>query len=316
MARRVLSEHAMDSCVHRDILAWVPDRVRARCAALGHDELCSAVFDGRYKLDLSGGTPEQYMFGDCHVAGPPCVDFSPMGAGRRESGPSMFCFYVWARALREQGPMLVIIENVPRFPIALLLSLFGDIYHIEHVIINATDFGSPARRRRLYAVMTLRGKLCLTRPLASLIAALRVAPPDTLSWESLFCLEGADDGFSIPVAKRARQYIRVFGDRLGVYDLDQLPRGRPRYAQAGSPLFGLTAHTRNVWSPAANRCLRRGELAAAMGIPCHPALAAVYGMPALSFDQLSRSAAARLIVNGMSVCRLLQLARSHCSARH
>ena len=38
-----------------------------------------------------------------------------------------------------------------------------------------------------------------------------------------------------------------------------------------------------------------------MGVPCHPALATSYGLPPLSFYHLSRSAAARLIGNGMCV---------------
>ena len=38
-----------------------------------------------------------------------------------------------------------------------------------------------------------------------------------------------------------------------------------------------------------------------MGIPCHPAMSTAYGLPPLSFDHLSRSAAARLIGNGMCV---------------
>ena len=177
----------------------------------------------------------------------------------------MLCLYVWARAQREQAPTLVIIEHVPRFPVALLISLLGDMYLLDHVIIDAKGFEYPARRGRLYVVMTLRGKLCLSQPLANLVTTLRNALPDKLSWELLFCLEGADDGFSVPVAKRAREYLQVFGDGQGVYDLDQLPRGRPRYTPAGCPLFGFTARTRDVWSPAANRCLRRGELAAAMG---------------------------------------------------
>lgn len=94
---------------------------------------------------------------------------------------------------------------------------------------------------------------------------------------------------------------RVFKDKGAAYDLDQLPTGRPRRAHAGAPLFGLTAHTRQVWSPGVDRCLRRSELAASMGIPSHLALAIEYGMTEVSFDHLSRSAAARLIGKGMSI---------------
>ena len=76
------------------------------------------------RLDLSGGGRVPFVFGSLHVAGPPCIDFSPMGARRREDGPSMMCLYIWARVLIESRPLVVIIENVPRFPVALLEMLF------------------------------------------------------------------------------------------------------------------------------------------------------------------------------------------------
>ena len=133
--------------------------------------------DPRVRLVLHQLLVGSYSFGDCHIAGPPCVDFSPMGAGRRERGPSMACLYVWARAIRDNTPMLVIVENVPRFPVALLLSLFGDLYEVDLVILDAKDIGAPARRRRLYVVMTLRGKLRLTRPLADLVVVIKRVYP-------------------------------------------------------------------------------------------------------------------------------------------
>ena len=93
----------------------------------------------------------------------------------------MLCLYVWAIALREQAPMLVIIENVPRFPIALLKSLFEDLYLLDYIIIDAKDFGSPCPRWRLYVVMTLRGQLCLSQPLTGLVSTLRTVLPDKRS---------------------------------------------------------------------------------------------------------------------------------------
>ena len=91
--------------------------------------------------------------------------------------------------------MLVIVENVPRFPVALLQSLFEDLYTLDHIVLDAQDLGSPARRRRLYVVMTLRGKLQLSRPLAEISRWLCDVLPEKRSWEILFCLGGADDGF-------------------------------------------------------------------------------------------------------------------------
>ena len=68
----------------------------------------------------------------------------------------MACLFTWARALRESAPLVVIAENVPRFPVSLLESLFDDMYDVECVVFDAKDAGSPGRRRRLYAVMCLR----------------------------------------------------------------------------------------------------------------------------------------------------------------
>ena len=113
----------------------------------------------------------------------------------------------WARAIRDSAPMLVIVENVPRFPIALLLLLFGDLYSVDWVILDAKDLGAPARRRRLYdVVMTLRGKLMIKRPLTELVNVIKRIYTVTRAWEGLFCLDGADDCFSKPVARRAKRY--------------------------------------------------------------------------------------------------------------
>ena len=83
--------------------------------------------------------------------------------------------------------------------------------------------------------MTLRSKLQLSSPLAEISRWLYDALPEKRSWEILFCLDGADDCFSTAVRRRARDYLRLF------YDLDQMPRGRPRremikLSKAGSSL--------------------------------------------------------------------------------
>ena len=126
--------------------------------------------------------------------------------------------------------------------------------------------------------------LQLAQPLTDLVGVIKRIYPVTRTWEILFSLDGVGDCFSKPVAKRAERYLQAFRDRAGVFDLDPLPDGRPRYAAAGRPLFGLTAHMRMVWSPAADLCLRRSELAAAMGVPCHPALSISYGLLPLSLS--------------------------------
>ena len=56
----------------------------------------------------------------------------------------------------------------------------------------------------------------------------------------------------------------------------------------------FSQHTPDTWCPAMNRCLRRSELGAAMGLPTHPALSCTYGMQHIFFEHLSRSAPGRL----------------------
>ena len=156
--------------------------------------------------------------------------------------------------------------------------------------------------------MTLRGKLQLSRPLAEVSRWLCDVLPEKRSWEFPFGLNGADDGFSTAVRRRAHDYLRLFGDRHGVYDLNQMPRGRPRRARAGCAFVWLTAHARNVWSPAEGRRLRRSEVAAAMGVPCHPALAAAYGVAPLSLLTICQGAQLRVLL--VTECRWHALGRS------
>ena len=86
--------------------------------------------------------------------------------------------------------MHVIIENVTRFPTDLLHSFFGDLHAIDGVFFEAKDLGALARRLRLYVVMTLRGKLALSRPLADFVRVARDVFVARRSWETCFLLKG------------------------------------------------------------------------------------------------------------------------------
>ena len=184
---------------------------------------------------------------------------------------------------------------------ALLKCLFEDIYDIQHVTLDAVFFALPVHRRRLYCVLTLRGHAALTRPLRELPeVAKQVFPPGGCA-RTLFSLPGIDDCMSAPVLQRADQYIRTFGEIGAVYDLDQLPHGRPRRSRPGEPLFTLTAHTRLAWCAEEGRALRRNELALGQGLRSHSALGCVLGSSVLDFEGYSRSCAARLIRNGMAL---------------
>ena len=54
-----------------------------------------------------------------------------MGIGRCEPGATMACFYVWAWAVRDAAPALLIIENAPRLPVILARSILEDMYTVD-----------------------------------------------------------------------------------------------------------------------------------------------------------------------------------------
>ena len=54
--------------------------------------LRSAIIERGLKLVFSRETIVFFPFGELHIAGPPCVDYSSMGLQRRERGPTRIIF--------------------------------------------------------------------------------------------------------------------------------------------------------------------------------------------------------------------------------
>ena len=124
VCREVLGSHSAGSICATDILNWLPvDVDRQSLSGLSLDELRARLLDSGIKLVFGVHGDRKYCHGELHVAGPPCVDFSAMGLQRRDRGPTMLVFMMWVMGLREQLPMVVLFENVFRFPLNLLESL-------------------------------------------------------------------------------------------------------------------------------------------------------------------------------------------------
>ena len=86
-----------------------------------------------------------------HVAGTPCVAFSPVGANEGEQSVSYGHFLIWAGVrLTIQEPVLVQ-ENVAAFPREQLVRLLP-MYEFTMAILNPIQFGWPVRRDRQYIV--------------------------------------------------------------------------------------------------------------------------------------------------------------------
>ena len=99
-ARAVLQSHAPSVACATDILAWLPPDIKLAANGCTGAKLRELIFDADVALNMGRGG-EDFEVGDVHVTGPTCVDFSPMGAQRREGGSSMPVFLTWARALRD-----------------------------------------------------------------------------------------------------------------------------------------------------------------------------------------------------------------------
>ena len=79
-----------------------------------------------------------------------------MGLQAGVSGPSFVVVLAWGRARRAAKPKVAIVEEVVQFPEALVADLVGDLYAIDSVILCASFFRLPIRRRRKYMILTLK----------------------------------------------------------------------------------------------------------------------------------------------------------------
>ena len=114
--RAMMKEHHPHVICHTDILNWLPPTVRAACVHNGRPlndfaALRSLIMDENCILDLTSGGDFCYDFGVCHVAGPPCVDFSTMGKRKRFTGPSNVLFLVWAQGIRQRRPLIIFLKT-------------------------------------------------------------------------------------------------------------------------------------------------------------------------------------------------------------
>ena len=208
---------------------------------MSFDDLRTLVLSDSFSLnkDLVGG--DAYQLGELHIAGPPCIDYSSMGRQRRENGPTAIVFLLWTRAVRDQHPLVVVFENVVRFPITMLQLLLGDLYHIDHVVLDAIMTGGPCRRRRLYCVLTLRGSVHLTRPLADLVKILDSCRGVALTGKDLAIQSQRGNQLS-PSARRYLWDYKGLFPKGDFYDLAESPGKTSVDGTRGPPLHSHCEH--------------------------------------------------------------------------
>ena len=122
--------------VASDILSWIPTEISSHALdTMDVDGLRRLLFDPQVKLRYDVSLGPAFRCGDLHMAGPPCVDYSPMGQLRREAGRSRILFVLWARGIRDHLPGVVVFENFHQFPVAVLRDLLGDLYTIHQGLV-------------------------------------------------------------------------------------------------------------------------------------------------------------------------------------
>lgn len=144
------------------ILAVERDPVHATVHAYNFPQTHVACADvaGLKRSDILALLPPQFDTDreiDLLFGGPPCQGFSTIGKRRLEDERNLLIFH-FQRLVDSLQPRYFIMENVPGLVSGKFLPVFDRLkaafievgYDCDHRILNASDFGVPQDRRRLF----------------------------------------------------------------------------------------------------------------------------------------------------------------------
>ena len=105
---------------------------------------------------------------DVLIAGFPCQAFSSVGLQKGFEDPRGNLFFETARVIAAKQPKAVFFENVSNLvkhdsgnTFATILSTMEELeYHVTYKIMNASDYGIPQQRNRIYMVAFKDKELC------------------------------------------------------------------------------------------------------------------------------------------------------------
>ncbi len=240
--------------------------------------------------------------GDIHFGGNPCTDWSLIGKQPGCLGPTMPALFTWALLIRRHKPLLLLQENVPQFPLVLLLDLLHQEYKVDSLLLDPRRLGWPVARARRYAIFSrtnLPGHpLSLTALLPLLDTTYQVGDA------SLFAVA---PGPYAPPSKRELSNLRGYlrparsGRKRVLVDLAQNALIRSRGSTVDNALCTITCSSTRLYLVAEARCLSGDELLLAQGFPaldwCAKALGCFPMHRALS--TFSNHAEAQLAGNAM-----------------
>lgn len=92
------------------------------------------------------------------ISGFPCVDYSPSGNQLGVNGPTFPVLLALCSWHRQRGTEVVLLENVPEFPIQVLTCLMGDMYEIYPFYLEPADAGADyLSRMRVFVLLVRKG---------------------------------------------------------------------------------------------------------------------------------------------------------------
>lgn len=154
-------------CVFADMEGFWVDSVRQKAHALHASRMVESVL---VPLVMSGRASRQAAWcvkhqkfckaetADVHIAGTPCVAYSPRGSVLGLQDITVLVYLAWISQRRLCQECWVVQENVDEFPTDHLRQMLEDIYEIVCCVINPALLGWPVQRVRKYHVMRHRKK--------------------------------------------------------------------------------------------------------------------------------------------------------------
>ena len=119
------------------------------------DSLMCLIIDGVGVQDVAHCAVHnglcQHPRAKVHEAGPPCVNFSPMGNRDTTDGHTMTQFAAWASLRHRLQEPILIIEESDHLPPEVIARVFGKYYHVDWKVVDPTLLGWCGRRPRFWA---------------------------------------------------------------------------------------------------------------------------------------------------------------------
>ncbi len=155
---------------------------------------------------------------DVLVAGFPCQAFSSVGLQKGFEDPRGNLFFETARVIAAKKPQAVFFENVAHLlkhdkgnTFSTILSTMLELgYSIKYKVMNASDYGIPQQRNRIYIVAFLNDEKC---------AAFQFPKERPLKYDAFayFDKERQPDSYYMDNHKKWNEMIAFMTDRHRIY---------------------------------------------------------------------------------------------------